>query len=349
MALDQDILFERRGAIGLVTLICSATRNAMTREMCVSMQARLDDWVGDGKVEAVVVQGAADHSFGIGYDILNHHASMEENRCRVLDFCCHAFRLAATIKHYPKPYIALVGGNIFGAGAAISVNGQFRVADETASFAVPETGFGLVPLMGASHFLPGVYDGPEIGLYLALTGTRLTIADVYHEEIATNFVARNNRYTLIERLAKGETVGQACLALATPLPDTFAPDNREAIERVFAAASIEEILASLEAEGSDWAHQTAVTIRSKSPTSTKLALRLAREGARLDFDDCLRMEWRALNRILLGHDYCEGVRVTIVGKNEVPEWRPKELEAVSDADIDAYLKPLEEGDLRLCG
>ena len=41
---------------------------------------------------------------------------------------------------------------------------------------------------------------------------------------------------------------------------------------------------------------TAKTIRAKSPTSLKIAFRQIREGAKLDFDDCMRMEFRMVNR-----------------------------------------------------
>jgi enoyl-CoA hydratase/carnithine racemase len=186
-----------------------------------------------------------------------------------------------------------------------------------------------------------------MGMYLALTGTRLTAADVYQEGIATNFVARKNRDALIERLAGGETPELAFKALATPLPDTFAPDHREEIGRIFSASSVEGILAALNSEAGDWARETAATIRKKSPTSTRLAFRQLREGAKLEFDDCMRMEFRMVNRIIKGHDFYEGVRATIIDKDNQPKWRPAELSAVTDAEIDVYFAPLGNDELPL--
>jgi enoyl-CoA hydratase len=342
---EPDILFEQRGAIGLITLNRPRALNALTHAMCVAMKAQLDHWAEDGKIAAVVVQGAGDRAFCAGGDIRSLYESGRAGTPYAREFYRDEYVLDAAIKHYAKPYIALIGGIVMGGGVGISVHGEYRVADETTTFAMPETGIGLFPDVGGSYFLPRCHDGPEMGAYLALTGTRLTVADVYWEGIATNFVARKDRAALIERLAKGEEPARAFAALATPMPDTFGPDHREDIERVFGANSVEEILVALDADNSDWARETAVTIRRKSPTSTKLAFRQLKEGAKLEFDDCMRMEFRMVNRVIGGHDFYEGVRATIIEKDNAPKWRPADLYDVTDADIDTYFAPLGEGEL----
>ncbi len=91
----------------------------------------------------------------------------------------------------------------------------------------------------------------------------------------------------------------------------------------------------------------AAAIRGKSPTSTKLAFRQLRAGRKLDFDDCMRMEFRMVNRVIDGHDFYEGVRATIIEKDNLPKWRPSELSAVSSDAIDAYFAPLGENELCL--
>ena len=119
------------------------------------------------------------------------------------------------------------------------------------------------------------------------------------------------------------------------------------IRSAFSAASVEEVLERLDSEGSDWSKETAKTIRAKSPTATKLAFRQIREGAKLSFDDCMRMEFRMVNRVIAGHEFYEGVRATIIDKDGAPKWNPAELAQVSDADIDAYFAPLDNKELIL--
>jgi enoyl-CoA hydratase len=82
-------------------------------------------------------------------------------------------------------------------------------------------------------------------------------------------------------------------------------------------------------------------MRTKSPTATKLAFRQIRSGKTLDFDDCMRMEFRMVHRVIAGHDFYEGVRATIIDKDGAPKWKPASLAEASEADIDAYFAPLK--------
>ena len=54
----------------------------------------------------------------------------------------------------------------------------------------------------------------------------------------------------------------------------------------------------------------------------------------------MRMEFRIVNRMLVGHDFYEGIRAAIIDKGSQPQWRPASLADVEQADIDAYFAPL---------
>ena len=77
-----------------------------------------------------------------------------------LDFYRDEYLLDAAIKHYPKPYVALICGIVMGGGVGVSVHGSHRVADETTTFAMPETGIGLFPDVGGSLF-PAALSGRD--------------------------------------------------------------------------------------------------------------------------------------------------------------------------------------------
>jgi enoyl-CoA hydratase len=76
----------------------------------------------------------------------------------------------------------------------------------------------------------------------------------------------------------------------------------------------------------------------KSPTSQAIALRQMALGAAGDFDEALRMDYRIVSRICLGHDFYEGVRAVIVDKDNRPRWNPPP----SRAEIDSYFAPLDD-------
>ena len=67
----------------------------------------------------------------------------------------------------------------------------------------------------------------------------------------------------------------------------------------------------------------------------------------MDFEDCMRLEFRLTNRFMRGHDFYEGVRAVILEKDNAPKWNPPTLAGVSGTDVDAYFAPLPSGDLAL--
>ncbi len=345
MSSEDEVLFERRGAAGLITLNRPKALNALTHGMCLAMKAQLAVWANNADVKTVIVRGEGERAFCAGGDIRALYNSGRAGTPYALDFYRDEYRLDAAIKHFPKPYVALVRGIVMGGGVGVSINGSHRVADESAVFAMPETGIGLFPDVGGSYFLPRLPG--ETGMYLALTGARLKTADMVASGLATHFVPAAKIEALLERLAAGESPDAALGALAQAAAAAPLSQHQAIVDRCFAGAAVEAILAALDAEGGEWACAAAATIRTKSPTSLKVAHRQLREGRRLQFDDCMRMEFRMVNRVVAGHDFYEGVRATIIDKDGSPKWRPGKLADVGDADVAVYFAPLGEKELKL--
>jgi enoyl-CoA hydratase len=122
---------------------------------------------------------------------------------------------------------------------------------------------------------------------------------------------------------------------------------RPLIDRHFAAPSVEEVCASLAGDPSLFAAETLKALQAKSPTSLKVTFRQVREGIKLGFEDCMRLEFRLTNRFMSGRDFYEGVRALIIDKDQAPKWQPSALPAVGPKDVDAYFAPLPAGDLTL--
>ena len=349
---EAEVIFEDLGGpTGFITLNRPKALNALTHGMCLAIKAQLDAWKDDEEIERVVIRAAGDRAFCAGGDIRSLYESGKAGTSYALDFYRDEYVLNAAIRHYPKPYIAMVRGIVMGGGVGVSVHGKYRIVDETAVFAMPETGIGLFPDVGGSYFLPRMPG--EIGMYLALTGTRLKTEDCIYAGVATHFVPAARWSGLVELMSEvfehEEPIAQ--LLAYAPAPDlrNLPPlaEHREQIDRIFSAGSVEEILDRLDADESAWAVDASKTIRAKSPTATKLAFRQIREGKHLDFDDCMRMEFRMVNRVVAGKDFYEGVRATIIDKDQSPKWQPARLEDVSDQDIDAYFAPLGDRELKL--
>jgi len=66
---EPHILFEKRGALGLVLLNRPKALNALTHGMCIGFYQKLEEWAGDEGVRAVAVRGAGARAFCAGGDI----------------------------------------------------------------------------------------------------------------------------------------------------------------------------------------------------------------------------------------------------------------------------------------
>src|ERR1051326_4913372 len=182
----DDVLFEQRGAVGVITLNRPKALNALTQDMCLRMKAQLEDWAKASNIKTVVIRGAGERAFCAGGDIRALYDSGKAGTPYALDFYRDEYRLDAAVKHFPKPYVALLHGIVMGGGVGVSVHGSHRVGNETVSFAMPETGIGLFPDVGGSYFLPRLPG--EIGMYVALTGERLNAADSLYAGVLTHIV-----------------------------------------------------------------------------------------------------------------------------------------------------------------
>ena len=335
----QAILFERRGRLAIVTLNRPAALNALTLDMIRQLDRKLADWAVDPSVGAVVIRGAGERAFCAGGDV---RALYDGDAAYRAEFYRDEYRLNRRVFCFPKPYLALIDGVVMGGGVGVSVHGSHRVASERTLFAMPETGIGLFPDVGGGYFLPR--RPGRIGMYLALTGARLGAADCLYAGIATHCVPGDRLDALVDALADGDVDATLAHFATDPGPPPLA-EHRAAIDRCFAGASVEAIVATLKAESGDWARAMRETLAAKSPTSLKLAFRQLSAGATLDFEAVLVMEYRLSQFCMAGHDFFEGVRAVVIDKDNAPRWRPATLAEVSEAEIDRAFRPLGDRDL----
>lgn len=343
MSEEAEVLFEKRGVAGTITLNRPKALNALTLAMVRLIHPKLREWAADESVQCVVIEGAGEKAFCAGGDIRALHDWGRAGDPSALAFWREEYRLNTFIKRYPKPFIALMDGINMGGGVGLSVHGSHRVATERLTFAMPETGIGLFPDVGGTFFLPRAPG--ETGLYLALTGARLKAADAIYAGIADSYVPSERLETLKDRIAGGAPLHEALKEVAEeegPAPLAAMQDD---ISKHFSKGSVSDILASLRSDRGEWAMKTAEIIETKSPTSTLVAFRQVREGAKLDFEDCMKLEFRLINGFIKGHDFYEGVRAVVIDKDQAPKWKPATLAEMKAGDVDSYFAPLGADEL----
>jgi len=347
---SKDILFERRGAAGLITLNRPQALNAVTHDMVRALRAQLDAWADDAAITRVVIAAAGERAFSAGGDIRHlYDLGMAGRHAEALQFWRDEYPLNIAIKNYRKPYVALIDGLLMGGGVGVSVHGSHRVAGDRFSFAMPEVGIGFFPDVGATWFLPRMPG--ELGAYCGLTGERFNGADALAAGIATHRIPSARFPALLDGLTGTVSVDALLAAFAEPAGEGPILTRRAAIDRSFVGDSVEGILDALDREAASgsadaaWANKTAATMRTKSPLSLKLALAQVRRGKAWDFETCMRAEFRIVLRVIHGVDFYEGVRAVIVDKDNKPRWRPATLAEVSDAEVERHFAPLGAAEL----
>ena len=339
--------------VGHISLNRPKAIHALTTEMCVAMADALGEWASHDGIAAVMIDHAPSpdgdpkysRGFCAGGDIamLRNSALNDEGKTG-REFFHAEYRLNHQLFTYTKPVVAFMDGITMGGGVGISQPAAFRVATENTKFAMPETGIGLFPDVGGGWYLsrlPG-----RIGQFLALTGARLDGAECHAIGLATHYIASENLARVKAAIVDDPANIQAILdeASETP-PEARILANRENIDRLFAGRTLEEILAALEADDSEWAAKELKTLRAKSPQSCKVALRQLADSLTLgSFADEMRVEYRIGNRVLVSHDFAEGVRAVIVDKTGDPQWNPATPQGVTDEQIEAIFAALPEGE-----
>ncbi len=344
--MTEEVLFEQRGHLGLITLNRPKALNSLTHEMALAMMDQLTQWQDDDAIAVVAVIGAGEKGFCAGGDIRALYESGQGDKVYSRAFYRDEYKLDRQIKHYPKPYVAILDGIVMGGGVGISVHGSHRVATDKTTFAMPETGIGLFPDVGGSYFLLRL-EG-RLGMYLGLSGRRLKGADAFHAGVATHYAAQADENAILEALAALSPVDDVAEVLDSFNADAGTPSfaaELDEINRLFAADNLADILQALEADGGAFAQKTLATLNAMSPTSLAVAAQQLTRGATLDFDECMVMEYRIARRFIDGVDFYEGVRATIIDKDGAPTWHPATLAEISQADIDSYFAPLGADEL----
>jgi enoyl-CoA hydratase len=345
---DDEILLERRGGLGIVTLNRPQALNTLSLAMYRRIDPALVAWAGNPDVRAILVRGAGERAFCAGGDVVAVYRARGQPAGPgdyKADFFREEYQLIRRIHRLPKPSIALMDGVTMGGGVGVSVNGRFRVATERTLIAMPEVHIGLFPDVGASRFLnlcPG-----KVGLYLALTGTRVGAADALYCGFATHMVPHGRLADLTEALTDPACDVAAVLAAhaadpgAAPLA-SLRPD----IDRCFAGENVEAIVAALEREDAAWAAEAREAIARASPLSLKITFHQLALGRGMDVEAALTLEYRMTQHCMAGEDFYEGIRALLVDKDRKPHWQHRALADVSAAEIERYFAPIGDRELR---
>ena len=340
--MTQDLITTTEGPVGRIRLNRPKALHALTTAMCQGILDALETWRGDEAVRCVLIDHAEERGFCAGGDIRMLAGSGAGDGAEARAFFHTEYRMNHRLFTYVKDTVAFMDGVTMGGGVGVSQPCRYRVATENTRLAMPETGIGLFPDVGGGWYLsrlPG-----RIGQYLALTGARLDGAEAFALGLATHYLPTARVEDAKARIVAHPDAIEAALAgLSEEAPPAKLLAHRDVIDRLFASDDLEEVLATLQADGGTFAQDTLATLATKSPQAMKVSLKLLKDAAGMaTFADEMRQEYAVACRVVQRPDFVEGVRALIVDKDNAPRWEPATVVGVSDHMIDRIFAPLPE-------
>jgi enoyl-CoA hydratase/carnithine racemase len=164
----MPVQLSREGRIAIVVMDRPEARNAMNLEMADQLDATYDQLAEDDETWAVVVTGAGNRAFCAGQDLNEvglalRRAQSGESRRPGGGFG------GITRRDFPKPLIAAVNGFALGGGFEICLACDLVVAEEHATFGLPEVKRGIFAGAGGLVRL-GRRVPMAVALEIAMTG-----------------------------------------------------------------------------------------------------------------------------------------------------------------------------------
>jgi len=317
--MTDDILFHAADGVGTIVLNRPRVLNALTPDMIAAMHRQLDAWAADPAIEAVLLKGEG-KAFCAGGDIRAvRQMSLDGRHADNRAFFANEYALDHATNTFPKPYVSLIDGICMGGGMGLSMHGQYRVVTENAAMAMPETAIGFFPDVGATHVLSRLPD--RIGLYLGLTGARVSAADALYCGLATHFLPSAEMPAFEAALRRDPGALPRLLAtLPADAGSAGIADHRGEIAAAFADGDVAAICRRLGAMPGDWAAHALVEIRRASPDALLLTARLIEDARGKDLRACLDAELDAAIATIRTPDFLEGVRAMLVDKDRQPRW-----------------------------
>ncbi|KAI8393877.1 ClpP/crotonase-like domain-containing protein [Radiomyces spectabilis] len=340
-ALEPPVLVNK--VLGVRELVLNRPQrlNALNGDMMKIISSKIKSWEDSELANIVVVKGAG-RAVSAGADIRDVVEHLKKGNDQAMFYALKLeYEYLHQIATMKTPFVALMDGITMGAGGGLCAHGAFRVATENTVFAMPETAIGYFPDVGSSFFLSRL-DG-HLGTYLALTGESIKAEDVLFSGIATHFVPSSRLEALEARFAEldnadNEMVNNIIEEFAAEydpnVRNTLSGEVRKTIDRCFKEHSVEDILAALEKDGSEFALKTRETLLKRSPLALKVTLEQMRTGANLGIAQCLKMEYKLMQQMTKEHDFTEGVTARLITRTE-PKWNPSRLSDITDASVKA--------------
>ena len=178
----ENILVDRRGPVGLITLNRPKALNALNGALVSEVAAALDSFESDQEIGAIVITGS-EKAFAAGADIKEMQPKSYMD-VYLEDFITNGWERVTRCR---KPVIAAVSGFALGGGCELAMMCDFILAADNAKFGQPEINLGTIPGAGGTQRLTR-FVGKSKAMEMCLTGRMMDAAEAERSGLVSRVV-----------------------------------------------------------------------------------------------------------------------------------------------------------------
>ena len=213
----NTLTFEKKEAIGILTINRPDKLNAISNELTSELQQLFDQIEDDKELRVLVITGAGEKAFVAGADIgelVDRDAQIGRKVSRLRQ------EIFSRIENFLFPAIAAVNGYALGGGLELALACSIRICSDKALFGAPEVKLGIIPGDGGTQRLPRLV-GLGRAMEMILTGDFIDAQEAFRIGLANKVVPHDELMEKTMELAKK-------IASRPPLAVSYA---KEAVNR----------------------------------------------------------------------------------------------------------------------
>lgn len=344
------IIKEIKDNVGIITLNREDKINALNYEMFIDIEETLKEWENLSDVKVILFDGAGQRGFCSGGDLKEFYEAFLTNPSCLNkhEFFSKEVLLDKYIMSYKKPIISHWFGIVMGGGVGLSIHSDIIITDETTKWAMPETKLGFVPDVSVGKNISTLPQA--LGQYVGLTGAILEASDLMRYNFSHIFCRSDNYQKLIRELFKVakenpqdkiiEKFKEASKNYNLPIRNTYISQNMDKIEKYFSKNSVKEIYKDLKDNFDDsFAYKNYHNLKIRSPLMLNVQFEKYFMCKNLSAEQTIDLDLHILNYATDNGDVAEGIRATMIDKDENPTWSVK---SIDDVDMKIVMDILNE-------
>lgn len=346
-----SILVDQVGSFLWIRLNRPEGKHALNTEMFHALEATLSYAKENKTIRAILLDSTTEDAFCAGGDIKEIREGCidpEKDHMALFEL---EYRVDKMVMDFPKPVVAYWRGITMGGGLGLSIDADRVLVEEDARLAMPETRLGIVPDVAMGYYFSKM-ERP-LGLYLTMTGREFTGVDAAHFGWADILLPSGDHDEVVEKILSLDleraSEEEILLAIDDAIrPEALSPkkttlmEDLSEIRSLFDEETPAAIFENLRKSSTDFSKKTLKTMEAVCPLSLGVCAVKYLLGKDWSRRETFEKDLIAMDLGCTTKNAEEGIRTTLIDREDVPTWHPSSIEEVDLLALEMLFREGEE-------